>query len=249
MKSALFLLPLAALSLSACGYSVFDAAEDIQGSDNGLADGKPVTAQAATTASFSKVNTVGPDNVVFVTGDAFSIKAEGDAETIKKLRYSVKDGTMVIGRTKGNWLNDDGEGVTVTITAPVLTEAALAGSGNFTADKMTGDEVTVAIAGSGDANVAAVSGKKLGGKIAGSGDVVFSGTVDEADFDVLGSGSIDAQKLTATNAELSIAGSGDVSLNATGKVEAKVAGSGSITVSGGAKCESKSMGSGSIDCS
>lgn len=249
MKTPLILFPLAALSLSACGYSVFDAAEDIQGDDNGLADGKAVTSQAVTTASFSKVNTVGPDNVVFVTGDAFSIKADGDAEVMKKLRYSVKDGVIIIGRTKGDWLSRDGNGVTVTITAPALTEAALAGSGSFTADEMTGDDLNLAIAGSGDASIGTIAGKKLEGKIAGSGDVVLSGKVDEADFAVLGSGSIDAQKLTATDADISIAGSGDVSLNATGKVDAKVAGSGSITVSGGAKCESKSMGSGSIDCS
>ena len=249
MKTPLILFPLAALALSACGYSVFDAAEDIQGDDNGLADGKAVTSQAVTTASFSKVNTVGPDNVVFVTGDAFSIKADGDAEVMKKLRYSVKDGVIIIGRTKGDWLSSDGNGVTVTITAPALTEAALAGSGSFTADEMTGDDLNLAIAGSGDASIGTIAGKKLEGKIAGSGDVVLSGKVDEADFAVLGSGSIDAQKLTATDADISIAGSGDVSLNATGKVDAKVAGSGSITVSGGAKCESKSMGSGSIDCS
>ena len=249
MKTPFILLPLAALALSACGYSVFDAAEDIQGDDNGLSGGKAITSQAVTTASFSKVNTVGPDNVVFVTGDTFSIKAEGDAATMKKLRYSVKDGVIIIGRSKGSWLSSDGDGVTVTITAPTLTEAALAGSGNFTADKMTGDELNLAIAGSGDASVAAVTGKKLESKIAGSGNVVLSGKVDEADFAVLGSGSIDAQKLTATDADISIAGSGDASLNATGKVDAKVAGSGSITVAGGAKCESKSMGSGSINCS
>jgi hypothetical protein len=236
-------------SLSACGYSVFDAAEDIQGSDHGLADGKAITTQAATTNSFSRVNTVGPDNVVFVTGDSFSIKAEGNAAAMKELRYTVKDGAIIIGRKNRGWMSGDGEQVTVTITAPTLTEAALAGSGNFTADKMTGDEVKFAIAGSGDASVGEVSGKNLDGKIAGSGDVVFAGKVDSADFKVLGSGSIDAAKLTATDADVSIAGSGDVSLNATGKVDAKVAGSGNINVAGGAKCSSKSMGSGSISCS
>jgi hypothetical protein len=86
-------------------------------------------------------------------------------------------------------------------------------------------------------------------KIAGSGDAIIAGTTESAEFSVLGSGSINGQKLNATNAELSIAGSGDVSINATGKVEAKVAGSGDINVTGGANCVSKSMGSGSINCS
>jgi hypothetical protein len=250
MKNPLFLLPLAALALSACGYSVTDAVEDVTNSDgNGFADGKTISTTAATTASFSKVKALGPDNIVFVTGDAFTIKAEGNAKAIATLRYKMDDGAIVIGRTKGKWFGDESEGVTITITAPTLSAASLAGSGDFTADRMTGDEVVVKIAGSGSLNVAEVSGKKLESKIAGSGDAMISGKVETVDVSVLGSGSIDAQKLVATDAEISIAGSGDVNLNATGTVDAKVAGSGSVTVTGGAKCSSKSMGSGSINCS
>lgn len=250
MKSPLILLALAALSLSACGYSVADAVEDIKDSDNGgFADGKTISTEATTTASFSKVKALGPDNIVFVTGDAFTIKAEGNAKAIATLRYKIDDGAIIIGRTKGKWFGDEGKGVTITITAPTLSEASLAGSGDFTADKMTGDEVSVKIAGSGSLKVADVSAKKLESKIAGSGDAMISGKVDSVDFKVLGSGRIDAAKLTATDAEVSIAGSGDVKLNATGKVEAKVAGSGNINVAGGAECSSKSMGSGSISCS
>ena len=238
----------ATIPLSACGYSVFDAAEDAKGNDNGLANGKAITTQTAATASFSKVNTVGPDDVNFVTGDSFSIKAEGDAEAIKLLRYTVKDGTITIGRSKKGWWSSDGDSVTVTITAPLLTEAALAGSGNFKADKMTGDSLELAIAGSGDATISDVSGKKLGGKIAGSGSVTLLGTVDDADFAVLGSGNIDAAKLVAAVATVSIAGSGDVRVNATKTVDANIVGSGDVTVTGGAKCSKSVIGSGKVTC-
>jgi hypothetical protein len=238
----------ASITLSACGYSVFDAAEDAQGNDNGLANGKAITTQAAATASFSKVNTVGPDDVNFVTGDSFSIKAEGDAEAIKLLRYTVKDGTIIIGRSKKGWWSSDGDSVAVTITAPLLTEAALAGSGNFKADKMSGDALMLAIAGSGDATISNVSGKELDGKIAGSGSVTLLGTVDDADFAVLGSGNIDAAKLVAATAKVSVAGSGDVRVNASKTVDANIAGSGDITVTGGAECSKSVVGSGKVNC-
>ena len=238
----------ATIPLSACSYSVFDAAEDAQGNDNGLANGKAITTQTASTASFSKVNTVGPDDVTFVTGDSFSIKAEGDAEAIKLLRYTVKDGAIIIGRSKNGWWSSDGDSVTVTITAPALTEAALAGSGNFKADTMTGDVLMLAIAGSGDATINNVSGKMLDGKIAGSGDVTFIGAVDSADFAVLGSGNIDAAKLVAATAKVSIAGSGDVRVNATKTADANIAGSGDVTVTGGAKCSKSVVGSGTVTC-
>lgn len=250
MRKITFFLPLAALALSACGYSVSDAVDEMNSTDgNGFADGQTISSTAASTAAFTEVKALGPDNIVFVTGDAFSIKAEGNPKAVATLRYKFEDGTIKIGRAKGNWFGDEGEGVTVTITAPKLSAASLAGSGDFTADKMQGDSVEVKIAGSGSLNVAEVTAKKLETKIAGSGDAMIAGTAENVDFSVLGSGSIDAQKLTATNAEVSIAGSGDVRINATGKVEAKVAGSGDINVTGGATCASKSMGSGRINCS
>ena len=234
--------------LSACGYSVFDAAEDAQGNDNGLANGKAITTQMAATGSFSKVNTVGPDDVNFVTGDSFSIKAEGDAEAIKLLRYTVKDRTIIIGRSKKGWWSSDGGSVTVTITAPLLTEAALAGSGNFKADTMSGDALMLAIAGSGDATISNVSGQKLDGKIAGSGSATLFGTIGDADFAVLGSGNINAAKLIAATANVSIAGSGDVRVNASKTVDANIAGSGDVTVTGGAKCSKSVVGSGKVNC-
>ena len=250
MKKSLICLSLAAMSLSACCYSVVDAVEDIKETDTGgFADGKAISTNVVTVASFDKVKALGPDNIVFVTGDKFSIKAEGNAKAIATLRYKMDNNAIVIGRTGNNWFGDEGKGVTITITAPTLAQASLAGSGDFTADKMTGDEVVVKVAGSGNLKVAEISGKKLESKIAGSGDALLSGKVDSADFSVLGSGSIDARKLNATDAKVSIAGTGDVSLTATGKVEAKVAGTGNIDVTGGAKCSSKSVGSGNISCS
>lgn len=249
MKKSLFVVPLAALALSACGYSVFDAAEDMHGGNNGFAGGKTITASATTTAAFTKLEAFGPDNIVFITGDSFSIKAEGDAEAIANLRYKVEDGAIMIGRKKGKFWSKDSKGVTITITAPVLVEASLAGSGDFNADKMGGDKVVLEIAGSGNLTVADVVGKEIESNIAGSGDVKLAGKVDSADYDVAGSGSIDAVKLASTNANVSIAGSGDVRLMATGKVDANIAGSGNITVAGGAKCTSSTIGSGSISCS
>ncbi|MFN3620037.1 head GIN domain-containing protein [Sphingorhabdus sp.] len=250
MRKALCLLPFLAISLSACGESVSEAVNDIKATEgNGFADGKVISATAATTDPFGSVKALGPDNIVFVTGDTFTIKAEGNAKAVATLRYKIDGDAIVIGREQGKWFGEEGKGVTVTITAPALSSASLAGSGDFTADRMTGDDVEVKIAGSGSLKVANVDAKKLETKIAGSGDAVIAGKVERADFSVLGSGSVDAQSLTAVDADISIAGSGDVRLNATGKVKAKVAGSGDINVTGGATCDSKSMGSGSISCS
>ena len=79
MRKITFFLPLAALALTACGYSVSDAVDDIKNADNSaFEDGKTISITAATTAAFTEVKALGPDNIVFVTGDAFTIKAEGN---------------------------------------------------------------------------------------------------------------------------------------------------------------------------
>ncbi len=250
MKTPFFLLPLAALSLSACGYSVFDAAEDMSSSDdNGLADGTAITGTAATVDAFTELEASGPDNIVFVTGDTFSVKASGDAEALKNLRYRVKDGTIRIGRVKEKIFGGDRKGVTITVTAPRLSEASLAGSGSFTAAEMTGDRIELNTAGSGNISVATLSAKSVDSDMAGSGEITLGGKVERAEYSIAGSGNIDATKLATTDAKVSIAGSGNVQLTATGTVDASIAGSGNVKVAGGAKCTSSTMGSGSISCS
>lgn len=241
-KSPFLLLPFAALALGACNITA--NAED----KRLTSDGKAITTTAATTGSFTKVEGVGQDNIVFVTGDSFSIRAEGDAEQIKKLRYAVDNGTIIIGREKGEWWGKGSKGVTITVTAPSLAAASLMGSGNFTADKMTGDKVAIELAGSGNARVGAISGKSVKGELAGSGDISLAGKVESADYEIAGSGNIDAAKLLSTNADIMIAGSGNASLNASGKVGADIMGSGNVSVTGGAKCSSTVMGSGKLNC-
>ncbi len=235
------------IPLSACGYSVFDAAEDMQ--SGGFEGGTAITTAVQSTNAFTEVEAIGPDNVVLVTGDTFSIKAEGNAEAIKTLRYKVDGSSIIIGRNTGKWLGESAKGVTITITAPKVSSVSLIGSGNFTADAMMGDKIALELAGSGDVSVAAVTGKSLKGGIAGSGTIRVAGKVESSSYDVAGSGDIDATKLASTDADVSIAGSGDVTLMATGKVSADIAGSGDVTVTGGAKCSSSIGGSGKVNCS
>jgi Putative auto-transporter adhesin, head GIN domain len=242
MKSPLIFLPFAALAVSACSLNV--DAED----ERLTSDGKTVSATAATTGSFTKIEAVGPDNIIFVAGDTFSIKAEGDADAVAKLRYAMDNGTIIIGREKGKWWGKDSQSVTVTVTAPTLTAASLVGSGDFTADRMAGDSVSVELAGSGDANIRDVTGKSFKSELAGTGNVSVAGKVERAEFSVAGTGDIDATKLASVDAEVSIAGTGDVRLNATGTVDASIAGTGDINVTGGAKCKTSSIGSGKINC-
>jgi hypothetical protein len=247
-KNPLFALVLAAaMPLAACGYSVFDAADDIQGS--GMDGGAPITTAVQATAAFTSISAIGPDNILLVSGDSFSIKAQGDADAIKTLRFKVENGEIEIGREKGIWRGSSGKGVTITITAPKISSVSLAGSGNFKGDRLSGDKVEIDLAGSGNVDVADVQSSFVEGDLAGSGDLKLAGKAAKAEWSVAGSGDVDATALTSEMVEVSIAGSGNVRVNATGTVDASIAGSGDVDVAGGAKCKSSVIGSGSLNCS
>jgi hypothetical protein len=246
MKKVLLLLPL--LMLSACDVSADDMKIDVTGS-NDLKDGKAITAQATDPGKFTSISTVGPDDVIFKTGDTFSISASGSAEALKNLRFVVKDGDLTVGRYKYSWKMGDGDKAIITITAPSISAISAAGSGDVKADRVNGDTVSLSIAGSGSLDVADVITPSLDGDIAGSGNVKLAGKVDKANYSIAGSGNVDASKMASSTASVSIAGSGDVTLTASGSVNADIAGSGNVNVTGGAKCTSSVVGSGKLNCS
>jgi hypothetical protein len=246
MRTPIFIAALLAASapLSACYYADVDI-----GGGGGMKDGKAITTSAQSTDVFAKISGNGPDDIVFVTGDTFSIKAEGDAEAIENLRFKVKDGAIIIGHAKDSSWSVKRKPVTIIITAPVVRAVAMAGSGDFKGDRLSGEKVAISIAGSGNIDIADIQSPYVDVSVAGAGDLKLAGKVAKADYSVAGSGNIEASSLVSETVDVSIAGSGDARINATATVEASVAGSGNVTVTGGAKCKSSKIGSGSVNCS
>ena len=227
MKSIIFLVPL--LALAACEGSIADAVgEAATGTTSSFSDGSPIGSSASNPGTFAGVTLAGPDNIIFTTGEEFSIRAEGDSEAIEQLRYKISGDEIKIGRdSDGKSWGDSGE-ATIYISAPSLKSAKLAGSGNI--------------------RVANIETPSLSSKIAGSGNLTLAGTTESVDISIAGSGDISGKDLKAASASISVAGSGDVELSSDGSVDAKVMGSGDVRIHGKAKCKSRAMGSGDITC-
>jgi hypothetical protein len=245
MKNPVFLL--SALMLSACSVSADDASMVTIGS-NDLKDGKAITEQATDPGKFTSISAVGPDDVVFKTGDASSISASGSADALKELRFVIIDGNLTVGRYKYRWDAADKDKAVITITAPLISSVSLAGSGNFNGDKLSGSKVAIDLAGSGSAEIADIQSPEFDGDVAGKGNLKLSGKAAKAKYSIAGSGSIDAKSLVSETVDMSVAGSGNAAINATQTVDASIAGSGDVTVSGGAKCKSSVIGSGKLKC-
>ncbi len=240
------LLAISAMTLTACDGSTASAVGNAGKSS--FKDGIAIGTSDSDPGKFDGVTLAGPDNVVFTTGADFTIRAEGDADSVEQLRYKVTEGQLKIGRESDSmWDGSTGSAI-VYISAPSLKNAKLAGSGDMKVDSMTTASTKLSIAGTGNIQVARVQTASLNTSIAGSGNVTMAGTAENAKISIAGSGDISAKDLKADSAKISVAGSGDVELSSDGSVDAKVMGSGDIRVHGDAKCASKSMGSGDIKC-
>jgi hypothetical protein len=200
---------------------------------------------------FDKISLLGSPNVVVTVGGAPSVRAEGDSRLLEKLEVTVENGTLRIGYKKGNWSfgwRKDHGPVTIHVSAPRLTGAEVAGSGDLKIDKVEGGDFAGEIAGSGEIQLASLRARNASFAIAGSGGVTATGTAEAAQFEIAGSGDIRAGGLQVRTAKVSIAGSGNVETKATETASVDIMGSGDVVVTGGAKCSVNKMGSGDVRC-
>ena len=234
------------LGVTACGEVRFgDDEAGAKGTDV-AASGNTVTRTYALNG-FSEIVGAGPDSIVIRRGDAFAVSATGDSALLDGLIIKVDGNALEVRRRNG--LNWRGDHATITVTLPVLTSLVVAGSGDITADTLTGDNAEVNVAGSGDVALTGIDARKVEFNIVGSGSITAAGKADEVDSTIAGSGDISATAFSASKAEVNVIGSGGVSMTVTGTADVTTAGSGDVTITGGATCTSNKMGSGDVSCS
>ena len=238
MRIALIALPLFALAACSAGQS--------ESRDVG-----PSGSRSFPVGAFTAVSLEGPDDVHVVTGPATSVVAEGAAGTLDKLDIRLDGRTLKITRKRSGWGMNwrSGKGAIVTVTVPVITDAAVAGSGDLSIDSIDGDAFAASVAGSGSLRIAAVAVKRAKLSVAGSGNLMAIGTADEATLSTAGSGNIDAVRLASQRVNISAIGSGNVEAAASERATISIAGSGDVMVRGTDKCDISKVGSGEARCS
>ena len=201
-------------------------------------------------AGFDRVALAGPHNVIVTVGGAHSVRAEGDSKLMERLEVTVENGELKIGtkeRTNIGW-NSNRQGLTIYVSAPSLTGAAVAGSGDLKVDRVEGKSFAASICGSGNIDLASVKVEEAAFAIGGSGNIKAAGTAGSSASSIGGSGDLDLARLETRQAKVSIAGSGNVSARASEAADISIVGSGDVTVAGGAKCTISKMGSGEARC-
>lgn len=230
----------AALALAGCHFG--DRAES--------RDAGPETSRNYQVGAFDRIEVMGPYEVAVTTGGATQVAASGGANLLDETDVLIEDGALVIKPKKRKGMRfhwRDGK-ARFAINVAALRGAAIAGSGDVSVDKVSGD-FEGEVAGSGSIGIGAMSGGRTKVEIAGSGEFTGSGQVDALDVEIAGSGDVNLAGLTAKTAEISIAGSGNVRANASDTARVEIMGSGDVELGGGAKCTVKKAGSGNVRCS
>ncbi len=243
MRGIYVLLP--ALAIAACGFGA-----DAQEGESGSYDGR-IAQRAYDVGAFDSVSLGGHHNVVVNVGPAASVRAEGPASELDRLKIEVEDGNLRIGtKNDRNWFgsNRSRHPVTVHVTTPTLAGAAIGGSGDMRIDAVQGSRFSASIGGSGDMNIASLRVDSADFSIAGSGGIHAAGTAGRTSVSIAGSGDVEIAELESRSADVSIVGSGGVRARAMESADVSIMGSGDVAISGTARCSVSKMGSGDVRC-
>ena len=239
MRSALILA--SASLLGACNM----AADAQEGSGGG-----PRIQRSFDLSGFDSVGVAGQHDVIVTVGPQFSVRAEGDAETLDRLRIEVDNGNLKIGTKNEGWsMGWKNQSKTrILVSLPSIRSAAVAGSGDIRIDRVEAPRFSASVAGSGDLHVEALRAGDAEFSIAGSGNISAAGNAQRADISVAGSGDVDLGRLEVRAADVSIVGSGDVKARAMETADVSIMGSGDVVLSGSARCTVNKRGSGNVRC-
>lgn len=201
-------------------------------------------------AEFDQIATQGPQDVVVIYGEEFSVRAEGSPRALGQLHAVVENGRLTIGPPPGfNWawagMLDD---ATFHVTLPRLAVIDMTGSGTVTVDRIKGEAISVMMAGSGDLEIGALEVDEADFSVDGPGSITASGTARDARVKVTGSGDIDGEDLRSDTAAVSIGGSGDVALRVEKNARVQIRGGGDVVISGPGRCAVTRMGGGDVSC-
>ncbi|MCR2834447.1 DUF2807 domain-containing protein [Parerythrobacter lacustris] len=206
-------------------------------------EGVPLDEIDLTQTAPDKILVLGPAAVRIAKGETFRIHAAG--EGADSLRFSLRDGKLVIARRDAG--SDGTETAKVDLTLPAPRSLAVMGSGSLEAGSLT-SEAKISVAGSGSIRLEEIDCERLRVNLMGSGHLQATGKAAKLKLVSAGSGVSDLAGLEAGKARLSVTGSGSIHLASDGEIVAKMMGSGNITVLGRARCQVQSMGSGRFNC-
>lgn len=214
----------------------------------------PIAAQAAertySITDFERIRVTGPFRVNIIADRLTSAKASGSTDTLDRTRLDVQGRTLFIRMDRSNFGGSEPKGppAVITIRAPALKEASLAGSGAISLTGMKGLRVALVVEGSGTLTAGNVDADRLDVGVIGTGTIAMSGKARTASVTGRGAGSVKAGDLAIDDLTLNWESAGDGTFAAKRTAKVTSIGTGNVTVSGKAACTVTNGGNGQVSC-
>ena len=160
----------------------------------------------------------GSAKIYLTQGDSYYLK--GDADDLRKLDFTVRDGRMSIPglNLKKVYLNvADLDKIVVEGSAKIISESVL-----------KGDDIEIDINGSGNGNLHLDMTGEVEMNIAGTSNYILRGNANSLDVEVEGTANVDARNLSVVDAEVEISGVGKVLVDVSNELNAEISGAGKI---------------------
>jgi Putative auto-transporter adhesin, head GIN domain len=235
MKKLLLLLSVVTIVFSSCRYGM---GKRVHGNGNIATEQRSVT-------GFTGVQTHGSIDIIVSQG-SFKVEVESDQNLLQYIETNVENGNLVVRYKNGIWLTDH-RGAKVHVTAPVLNDFEIHGSGNITSEGKISDsnKMNLQISGSGDLRLN-LDCPEIKTGTHGSGNIVLTGETRNFSSEISGSGGVRASDLKAENVKVSVHGSGDTDVTASVSLDVTISGSGDVRYKGSPKINTEVHGSGSV---
>lgn len=178
-------------------------------------------------------------------GNTEGVTVETDDNLQALIETVVENGALRVRPVKNN-LKLDTRNMKIVVQARTLDKLSIGGSGNVSADKLSGENLTIDVGGSGSITIGQLDSESAAIALGGSGSLKAAGNTERLQISIGGSGRVQAGQLQARDAVVSIGGSGQATVWARKSLNLSVAGSGDINYYGDPQISKSVMGSGSI---
>jgi hypothetical protein len=203
-------------------------------------------------AEFNSLNFKGIGEVFLFQGDICKLQMEGDQERLEKVTAEVNDGILTITYPSdlANWTDvkwtDNEQRLRFYVTLKDLTSLDLAGAGYIRADKLQGENLSLAHSGAGMITLKGLRYRELDVCHSGLGEIELEGEAQIQNVDLTGAGGYQAENLRTQTANVSLVGEGSARIWVEADLNANISGAGSIEVQGAPNVEETNSGLGKI---
>jgi hypothetical protein len=204
-----------------------------------------------TITDFDRIQVDGPYQVTVATGTASSARASGSREAIDRVQVDVQGSMLRVRPNPSAWGGDfskRNDPLVIHVTTRSLHTARVNGSGSLAIDRIKGLKFDSGVSGSGQISVAAAEADVLRLTLVGSGTIRLGGRAKTVRAEFHGSGNLEAEGLTASDAQIVSDTAGTMKLGVSRSASITASSSGEVEVTGTTACTVKQIGSGRVSC-